>query len=30
LELRKSITSHTDTATIGPISAEQALAQLGR
>src|SRR5215212_6230623 len=30
LELRKSITSHTDTATIGPISAEQALARLGR
>ena len=30
MELRKYITSHTDTATIGPISAEQALAQLGR
>jgi hypothetical protein len=30
MELRKHITSHTDTATIGPIRAEQALAQLGR
>lgn len=30
LELRKYITSHTDTATIGPISAEQALARLAR
>ena len=28
LELRKYIASHTDTATIGPISAEQALARL--
>jgi hypothetical protein len=30
LELRKYITSHTDTYAIGPISAEQALARLGR
>jgi len=30
LELRKYIVSHTDTATMGPISAEQALARLGR
>ena len=30
LELRKYITSHTDTATIGPVTAEQALARLGR
>jgi hypothetical protein len=30
LELRKYITSHTDTFTIGPISAEQAVARLGR
>jgi hypothetical protein len=30
LELRKYIASHTDTATIGPISAEQALARLGQ
>ena len=28
MELRKYIVSHTDTATIGPISAEQALARL--
>ena len=28
LELRKYISSHTDTATIGPISAEQALSRL--
>ena len=28
MELRKYIASHTDTATIGPISAEQALARL--
>ena len=30
LELRKHITSHTDTFTIGPITADQALARLGR
>ena len=30
LELRKYITNHTDTFTIGPISAEQAVARLGR
>ena len=30
LELRKHIASHTDTFTIGPITAEQALARLGR
>ena len=29
LELRKYIASHTDTFTVGPISAEQALAALG-
>jgi len=30
LELRKYISSHTDTYTIGPITAEQYLARLGR
>lgn len=30
LELRKHISSHTDTYTIGPITAEQAIARLGR
>ena len=30
LELRKYIVSHTDTFTIGPISADQALARLGQ
>jgi hypothetical protein len=30
LELRKHIASHTDTYTIGPITAEQAVARLGR
>jgi hypothetical protein len=30
LDLRKYITSHTDTYTIGPISADQAIARLGR
>ena len=30
LELRKYISSHTDTFTVGPISADQALARLGR
>jgi hypothetical protein len=30
MELRKYIVSHTDTATIGPVSAEQALARLGQ
>lgn len=30
MELRKYIVSHTDTATVGPITAEQALARLGQ
>jgi hypothetical protein len=30
LELRKYISSHTDTYTIGPVTAEQVLANLGR